>query len=65
LDGLVTINVDKQSQYRSRVNVLERPSSQGIELIGHHEILLPILHAALAEKLGALTLHVPAEGQAA
>jgi len=65
LDGLVTINVDKQSQYRSRVNVLERPSSQGIELIGHHEILLPILHAALAEKLAALTLHVPAEGQAA
>jgi len=65
LDGLVTVNVDKQSQYRSRVNVLERPSSQGIELIGHHEILLPILHAALAEKLAALTLHVPAEGQAA
>jgi len=65
LDGLVTINIDKQSQYRSRVNVLERPSSQGIELIGHHEILLPILHAALAEKLAALTLHVPVEGQAA
>ncbi len=65
LDGLVTINVDKQSQYRSRVNVLERPSSQGIELIGHHEILLPILHAALADKLAALTLHVPVEGQAA
>ena len=65
LDGLVTINVDKQSQYRSRVNVLERPSSQGIELIGHHEILLPILHAALAEKLAALTLHAPPEGQAA
>jgi deoxyhypusine synthase len=65
LDGLVTINVDKQSQYRSRVNVLERPSSQGIELIGHHEILLPILHAALMEKLAALSLHVPAEGQAA
>jgi deoxyhypusine synthase len=65
LDGLVTVNVDKQSQYRSRVNVLERPSSQGIELIGHHEILLPILHAALADKLAALTLHVPVEGQAA
>jgi hypothetical protein len=54
LDGLVTINMDKQSQYRSRVNVLERPSSQGIELIGHHEILLPILHAAVAQKLATV-----------
>jgi hypothetical protein len=46
LDGLVTVNIDKQAQYRSRVNVLERPSSEGIELIGHHELLLPLLHAA-------------------
>jgi len=51
LDGLVTINVDKQSHYRSRVNVLERPASEGIELIGHHELMLPILHAAVACKL--------------
>jgi len=65
LEGLVTINIDKQSQYRSRVNVLERPSSQGIELIGHHEILLPILHAAVAEKMAAVTLRVAAEEQAA
>ena len=33
LDGLVTVNLDKQAQYRSRVNVLERPSAEGIELI--------------------------------
>jgi hypothetical protein len=46
LDGLVTVNCDKQAQYRSRVNVLERPTSEGIELIGHHELLLPLLHAA-------------------
>jgi hypothetical protein len=52
LDGLVAVNVDKQAQYRSRVNVLDRPASQGIELIGHHEILLPLLHAAVACKLG-------------
>ncbi len=54
LDGLVTINVDKQAHYRSRVNVLERPSSEGIELIGHHEIMLPLLHAAVACKLAAV-----------
>src|SRR6516162_7073318 len=47
LDGLVTVNLDKQAQYRSRVNVLERPSAEGIELIGQHEVLLPLLHIAL------------------
>jgi hypothetical protein len=51
LDGLIAVNVDKQAQYRSRVNVLERPASQGIELIGHHEILLPLLHMAVACRL--------------
>ena len=48
LDGLVTVNVDKESRYRSTVNVLSRPSAEGIELIGHHEMLLPLLHAAVA-----------------
>ncbi|MBI3412008.1 MAG: hypothetical protein HY040_27065 [Planctomycetes bacterium] len=47
LDGLVTVNLDKQVQYRSRVNVVERPAAEGIELIGHHEIMLPLLHAAV------------------
>jgi deoxyhypusine synthase len=51
LDGMVTINLDKQAQYRSRVNVLERPSSEGIELIGHHEILLPLIHVAVAAEM--------------
>jgi hypothetical protein len=54
LDGLVTVNVDKQPQYRSRVNVLERPADEGIELIGHHEILLPLLHAAVACQLATV-----------
>lgn len=53
LDGLVAVNVDKQSQYRSRVNVLDRPATHGIELIGHHEIVLPLLHAAVACKLAS------------
>jgi hypothetical protein len=48
LDGLVTVNVDKESRYRSTVNVLTRPAAEGIELTGHHEILLPLLHAAVA-----------------
>ena len=51
LDGLVTVNLDKQVQYRSRVNVLERPSAEGIEMIGHHEIMLPLLHLAVTCQL--------------
>jgi hypothetical protein len=53
LSGLVTVALDKQSSYRNRVNVLDRPAAEGIELIGHHEILLPLLHMAVACKLAA------------
>jgi hypothetical protein len=48
LEGLVTVNIDKESRYRTLMNVLSRPAAEGIEMIGHHEILLPLLHAILA-----------------
>src|SRR5260221_7385053 len=51
LDGLVTVNLDKESRYRTLVNVLFRPAAEGIELIGHHEILIPLMHAILAARL--------------
>jgi hypothetical protein len=51
LEGFVTVNVDKEPRYRSTTNVLNRPSAEGLELIGHHEILLPLLHAAVACRL--------------
>jgi hypothetical protein len=51
LSGLVAANLDKEAKYRTRMNVLSRPSAQGIEIIGHHEILIPLLHAAVAAKL--------------
>jgi len=51
LDGLVTVNLDKESRYRTLVNVLFRPASEGIELIGHHEILIPLMHTVLAARL--------------
>lgn len=54
LEGLVSVNVDKQVQYRSKVNVLDRPVKGSYELIGHHEILLPLLHAAVACQLQAI-----------
>jgi len=65
LEGLVTVNVDKQVQYRSKVNVLDRPASQGIELIGHHEILLPLLHVAVAQKLAGHKAQAASSKQAA
>lgn len=54
LDGLVSVTFDKQSHYRNRVNVLDRPAAEGIEVIGHHELLIPLLHAAVAQVLPAV-----------
>jgi hypothetical protein len=47
-----TVNLDFMRQYRPAVNVVERPTrlgGRGISLIGHHEIMLPLLAAALVE----------------
>ena len=55
LDGLVTVNLDKQVQYRSRVNVVERPAAEGFDLIGHHELMIPMLHAAVARQVAKTT----------
>jgi hypothetical protein len=54
LDGMVAVNLDKNPQYRSRVNVVDRPSAKGYELIGAHEILIPLLHVAVASKLAEM-----------
>jgi hypothetical protein len=48
-----TINLDFLQHYRPRVNVVERPHARsggrGIALTGHHELLVPLLAAALIE----------------
>lgn len=54
LEGMVAVNLDKNSNYRSRVNVTERPADRGYELIGHHEIMIPLLHAAVAARLAQI-----------
>jgi hypothetical protein len=49
---LTTVNLDFQRHYRPAVNVVERPTrlgGRGLELIGHHEILVPLLAAGLVE----------------
>jgi hypothetical protein len=51
LDGMTTANLDFQQQYRGRLNVLDRPGGAGIALTGHHEILIPLLHAAVMARI--------------
>ena len=46
------VNVDFIRHYRPQVNIVERPTRQGgrgITLIGHHEILVPLLAAGVIE----------------
>ncbi|MDH7499547.1 MAG: hypothetical protein QHH30_04095 [candidate division NC10 bacterium] len=53
LDSFVTLNLDFLSHYRPEQNVLHRPSLLGarsFSLIGHHEIMIPLLAAALIEE---------------
>ena len=53
LDGLTTVNIDFMRQYRPQTNVVARPVAgtrgQGISLVGHHEILIPLIAAAVIE----------------
>jgi hypothetical protein len=54
LADFTTANFDFLQHYRPRVNVLERPHAgsrgKGYAITGHHEIMIPLLAAALIEK---------------
>lgn len=51
LDRLTTVNIDFLRMYRPQTNVVSRPVAgthgTGITLVGHHEVLIPLLAAAL------------------
>lgn len=52
LDGLTTVNLDFTRLYRPQTNVVSRPVlgiGKGYSLVGHHEIMIPLLAAALIE----------------
>lgn len=53
LAGFSTVNFDFVQHYRPKVNVVERPHARsgghGFALTGHHEIMIPLLAAALVE----------------
>lgn len=46
-DDFTTANLDMLQQYRALTNVVNRPPKVGLNITGHHEILLPLLHQAL------------------
>ncbi|HXT68886.1 MAG TPA: hypothetical protein VN700_03985 [Vicinamibacterales bacterium] len=50
LDGLTTVNLDFVRMYRPETNVVRRPvagTGRGYSITGHHEILIPLIAAAL------------------
>ncbi|MDF0665130.1 MAG: hypothetical protein P0119_03540 [Nitrospira sp.] len=52
---ITTVNMDFLPHYRPQTNVVRRPTQkggQGYSLTGHHEIMLPLLAAAVLEELG-------------
>jgi hypothetical protein len=52
LDGLTTVNLDFLRHYRPLTNVVTRPTAgtgKGYSLTGHHELMIPMLAAALVE----------------
>ena len=54
VDNLTTVNMDFNRHYRSFENVVKRPTlgtGQGYQLIGHHEIMFPLLVAGILAQL--------------
>ena len=54
LEGLTTVNLDFAQLYRPRTNVVTRPVAgigKGYSLVGHHEIMIPLLAAAVVDTL--------------
>ena len=54
VENLTTVNMDFINHYRPAVNVIRRPTLQGgkgFTLIGHHEVMFPLLAAAVLEKI--------------
>lgn len=54
LKRITTVNMDFLSHYRPLTNVVKRPTQKGghgYALTGHHELMVPLLAAAVLEKL--------------
>jgi hypothetical protein len=52
--SLLTVDMDFIRHYRTLTNVVQRPTDldgQGYQLVGHHEIMFPLLCAAVLDAL--------------
>ncbi len=53
IGAFTTVNMDFIQHYRPTTNVVQRPTTlggRGIQLTGHHEIMLPLIAAGVIEK---------------
>jgi len=54
VDNFTTVNLDFIRHYRPMTNVVNRPTSgkgKGYSIVGHHEILIPLIAAGIIESL--------------
>ncbi len=51
LSGLTTANLDMLDHYRPRVNVIERPPGEGIQVRARHEESVPALRACILARM--------------
>ncbi|QWR78867.1 hypothetical protein E2O03_002175 [Candidatus Magnetomonas plexicatena] len=61
VDNFTAVNMDFIRHYRAHENVLKRPTANGgkaISLIGHHELMFPLLAAAVLEKMTTQPLRI-------
>lgn len=55
VDNFTTANFDMNQHYRPMQNVIKRPTSgsgNGYSIVGHHEINIPLLGAAILDRMG-------------
>ena len=52
VEDFATANLDMLRHYRPRVNVLDRPGGEALELTGHHEINVPLLRWSILRAAG-------------
>ncbi len=49
---LTTGSFDMLRMYRPETNVVRRPPKRGYSVLGHHEVLIPLLHALVLREVG-------------
>ncbi len=54
LERVLAANLDMLRHYRTGANVIGRPVGRGIEVLGHHEINLPLLRVAVLHEAARL-----------